>query len=138
MRALARLPRLVELCFTDPMWGESPLAALCNYQTWVVLRACVRVGGRARVCMHVCVRACVRACVRVCVRACVRVCVRVCVRACVRACGRAGGRTRAIALYRQMQRALGAGLGPYVGAVQLRVWVALLEVVGYGGVDAPF
>jgi len=36
VRALSRLPRLTELCFADPMWGESPLAALCNYQTFVL------------------------------------------------------------------------------------------------------
>ncbi|KAF5838089.1 hypothetical protein DUNSADRAFT_3398 [Dunaliella salina] len=34
--ALSHLPRLTELCFSDPMWGESPLAALCNYQTFVL------------------------------------------------------------------------------------------------------
>eukprot|EP00873_Tetraselmis_striata_P036490 jgi/Tetstr1/456754/TSEL_043451.t1 len=33
---LARLPRLVDLCFTDPHWGECPLAGLCNYQTYVL------------------------------------------------------------------------------------------------------
>ncbi|GIL73909.1 hypothetical protein Vretimale_5145, partial [Volvox reticuliferus] len=36
LRALASLPRLVELCFSDPMWGDCPLAQLCNYQTFVL------------------------------------------------------------------------------------------------------
>jgi antitoxin (DNA-binding transcriptional repressor) of toxin-antitoxin stability system len=33
---LARLPNLVDLCFSDPHWGECPLAGLCNYQTYVL------------------------------------------------------------------------------------------------------
>mmetsp|Transcript_34109 Transcript_34109/g.96662 ORF Transcript_34109/g.96662 Transcript_34109/m.96662 type:complete len:1474 (-) Transcript_34109:585-5006(-) len=33
---LARLPKLVHLCFNDPHWGECPLAGLCNYQTYVL------------------------------------------------------------------------------------------------------
>ncbi|GFR51283.1 hypothetical protein Agub_g13641 [Astrephomene gubernaculifera] len=36
LRALAVLPRLVDLCFSDPMWGDCPLAQLCNYQTFVL------------------------------------------------------------------------------------------------------
>ncbi|GLI61365.1 hypothetical protein VaNZ11_003728 [Volvox africanus] len=36
LRALAILPRLVDLCFSDPMWGDCPLAQLCNYQTFVL------------------------------------------------------------------------------------------------------
>lgn len=32
-RALACLPQLADLCFADPMWGDCPLAGLCNYQT---------------------------------------------------------------------------------------------------------
>lgn len=34
-------PKLVDLCLSDPMWGDCPLAALCNYQTyalWVLPR----------------------------------------------------------------------------------------------------
>lgn len=33
---LATLPRLAELCFSDPLWGDCPLAQLCNYQTFVL------------------------------------------------------------------------------------------------------
>ncbi|KAJ9527642.1 hypothetical protein QJQ45_025918 [Haematococcus lacustris] len=36
VRPLARLPLLTHLCFADPMWGECPLASLCNYQTFVL------------------------------------------------------------------------------------------------------
>lgn len=36
LRPLAALPRLVDLCFSDPMWGDCPLAQLCNYQTFVL------------------------------------------------------------------------------------------------------
>ena len=36
IRGLTRLSRLVELCLADPMWGECPLAGLCNYQTYVL------------------------------------------------------------------------------------------------------
>ncbi|EFJ42239.1 hypothetical protein VOLCADRAFT_119475, partial [Volvox carteri f. nagariensis] len=36
LRALAALPRLVDLCLSDPMWGDCPLAQLCNYQTFVL------------------------------------------------------------------------------------------------------
>eukprot|EP00951_Prasinocladus_malaysianus_P043027 scaffold531908_cov38-Prasinocladus_malaysianus.AAC.1 len=33
---LTRLPRLVSLSFTDPHWGDCPVAGLCNYQTYVM------------------------------------------------------------------------------------------------------
>eukprot|EP00898_Chlorokybus_atmophyticus_P004184 jgi/Chlat1/4767/Chrsp308S04732 len=33
---LAKLPKLVDLCFSDPHWGDNPLSLLCNYQTYVV------------------------------------------------------------------------------------------------------
>jgi hypothetical protein len=33
VRPLTRLPYLTDVCFADPMWGECPLASLCNYQT---------------------------------------------------------------------------------------------------------
>ncbi|GMH33137.1 hypothetical protein BSKO_00971 [Bryopsis sp. KO-2023] len=33
---LAQLPKLRDLCFSDPHWGDSPLACLCNYQTYVL------------------------------------------------------------------------------------------------------
>ncbi|KAG2449146.1 hypothetical protein HYH02_005893 [Chlamydomonas schloesseri] len=36
LRVLATLPRLTELCFSDPLWGDCPLAQLCNYQTFVL------------------------------------------------------------------------------------------------------
>jgi protein phosphatase 1 regulatory subunit 7 len=36
VRSLSVLPALVDLCFADPMWGDCPLAALCNYQTYVL------------------------------------------------------------------------------------------------------
>ncbi|GLC71381.1 hypothetical protein PLESTF_001109300 [Pleodorina starrii] len=36
LRSLGCLPRLMDLCFADPMWGECPLAQLCNYQTFVL------------------------------------------------------------------------------------------------------
>lgn len=36
LRVLGRLPKLVELCLFDPMWGDSPVALLCNYQTNVL------------------------------------------------------------------------------------------------------
>lgn len=36
VRSLTALPKLVELCFADPNWGECPLAGLCNYQTYVL------------------------------------------------------------------------------------------------------
>ncbi|PNH06561.1 Leucine-rich repeat-containing protein 9, partial [Tetrabaena socialis] len=36
LRGLASLPRLADLCFSDPMWGDCPLAQLCNYQTFVL------------------------------------------------------------------------------------------------------
>lgn len=35
VRPLTRLPHLTDLCFADPLWGECPLASLCNYQTCV-------------------------------------------------------------------------------------------------------
>ncbi|CAG9462944.1 unnamed protein product [Pedinophyceae sp. YPF-701] len=31
---LARLPHLRDLCFSDPHWGDSPVALLSNYQTY--------------------------------------------------------------------------------------------------------
>ncbi|KAG1679410.1 hypothetical protein FOA52_007701 [Chlamydomonas sp. UWO 241] len=36
VRSLSMLPALVDLCFADPMWGDCPLAAFCNYQTYVL------------------------------------------------------------------------------------------------------
>ncbi|KAG2444570.1 hypothetical protein HXX76_001315 [Chlamydomonas incerta] len=36
LRVLATMPRLTELCFSDPLWGDCPLAQLCNYQTFVL------------------------------------------------------------------------------------------------------
>jgi hypothetical protein len=34
--AVARLPKLKELCFADPHWGDNPVSTLCNYQTYVL------------------------------------------------------------------------------------------------------
>lgn len=33
---LAELPKLVHLSLSDPHWGDSPIACLCNYQTYVL------------------------------------------------------------------------------------------------------
>lgn len=33
---LAELPRLIHLSLSDPHWGDSPIACLCNYQTYVL------------------------------------------------------------------------------------------------------
>jgi Leucine-rich repeat (LRR) protein len=33
---IARLPKLKELYLSDPHWGQSPVAQLCNYQTYVL------------------------------------------------------------------------------------------------------
>lgn len=35
LRLLARLPQLTDLCLSDPMWGDSPVSQLCNYQVCV-------------------------------------------------------------------------------------------------------
>lgn len=34
--AVGRLPKLKELCFADPHWGDNPVSTLCNYQTYVL------------------------------------------------------------------------------------------------------
>lgn len=33
---LNHLPRLQDLCLADPFWGDSPVAGLCNYQTFIL------------------------------------------------------------------------------------------------------
>lgn len=33
---MGRLPKLRELCFADPHWGDNPVSTLCNYQTYVL------------------------------------------------------------------------------------------------------
>jgi hypothetical protein len=33
---LSKLSGLQELCLADPFWGECPVAALCNYQTFML------------------------------------------------------------------------------------------------------
>ena len=34
---LASLPKLTELLFSDPDWGPSPIARLCNYATYAAV-----------------------------------------------------------------------------------------------------
>lgn len=34
--ALSCLPALRDLCLADPLWGECPVAGLCNYQTYAL------------------------------------------------------------------------------------------------------
>lgn len=36
LRALARLPKLVELSLGDPFWGDCPVTRLCNYQIYTL------------------------------------------------------------------------------------------------------
>lgn len=50
---LTVLPKLVDLCFADPNWGECPLAGLCNYQTYVLYTLTRQAHRR----MHACERA---------------------------------------------------------------------------------
>ncbi|KAF8068426.1 LRRC9 [Scenedesmus sp. PABB004] len=45
---LSRLPALRELCLADPLWGDCPVASLCNYQTFALaaLRRLTALDGR--------------------------------------------------------------------------------------------
>ena len=84
LRALSRMPKLVDLCFADPMWGDCPVAGLCNYQTFVLFMLPRCVCECVCVCMHVCACVCVCClCAWVCDRLCVCVCVTMCACVCV-------------------------------------------------------